>query len=214
MPRLDRQAPSDRRLKPEASRTSSSSVARTIAQPLGPEQGDAGFTLVEVLVSLALFALIATAGFATLGGILQVRARTESEVERLADLQRTMYLLTQDFGQIAPGPLRIGPGDIGFRRFGVGPVGETSVRYALTGGSLTRALGEGATARSQPLLAGVTDARLSFYTPALGWSPNWPPPSAPAEARPAAVAVEFTLDPAAGRPSGSVRRVIELPGSP
>lgn len=188
--------------------------APNIAPETTTAQGDQGFTLIEVLISLSLFALIATAGFATLGGILQVRARTETEVERLADLQRAMYILTQDFSQATAAPIDVAAASIAFHRAGGSEGGgDLAVRYSLAGGALTRTLGEGPSLRAQRLLTGVAGADLRFFSPGAGWSPLWPPPGAP-DARPAAVAIEISFDPAAGRPSGTVRRVIALPGAP
>lgn len=61
----------------------------------------AGFTLVEVLVSLLMFALIAAAGAAVLGMTIDNRFAVKAAADRTADLQRTRALLRADLGQAA-----------------------------------------------------------------------------------------------------------------
>ena len=46
----------------------------------------AGFSLVEVLVALAIFALIGVAGFSMLDQVLRTQRLTEGRLERLAEL--------------------------------------------------------------------------------------------------------------------------------
>jgi len=106
----------------------------------GPPGPDAGLTLVEVMVSLALFALIAVAGFSFVDGELRVRAETEGRLERLGNLQRAMYVLTSDLEQMSDDPILSGNG-LAFRRYGPRG-GEMDVRYALAGGTLQRILGK------------------------------------------------------------------------
>jgi len=61
----------------------------------------AGFTLVEVLVSLLIFALIAAAGAAVLGQTVDNRFAVKAASDRTADLQRMRSLLKADLGQAA-----------------------------------------------------------------------------------------------------------------
>ena len=60
-----------------------------------------GFTLVEVLVSLLIFALIAAAGSAVLGMTIDNRFAVKAASDRTADLQRMRSLLRADLGQAA-----------------------------------------------------------------------------------------------------------------
>ncbi len=62
----------------------------------------AGFTLVEALVSLSIFALLATAGSAVLSQAIDNRFAVKSATDRTADLQRMRGLLGADIGQAAP----------------------------------------------------------------------------------------------------------------
>lgn len=61
----------------------------------------AGFTLIEVLVSLLIFALIAAAGAAVLSLSIDNRFAIKAASERTADLQRMRSLLKADLGQAA-----------------------------------------------------------------------------------------------------------------
>lgn len=58
-----------------------------------------GFTLVEVLVSLAIFALIAAAGAVVLGQSIDNRFAVKAATDQVADLQRMRALLKADLGQ-------------------------------------------------------------------------------------------------------------------
>jgi len=61
----------------------------------------AGFTLVEVLVSLLVFALIAAAGATVLSLSIDNRFAIKAASDRTADLQRMRSLLKADLGQAA-----------------------------------------------------------------------------------------------------------------
>lgn len=163
---------------------------------------DAGFTLIELMISLLLFALIAVAGVALVDSVLGVQGRTEARLDRLTALQRAMLVVDADLQQVAAGDVAGGAASISFRRAapGVGgpPVG---VRYAVDGGVLIRDAGNG----GQVVLRGITNARWRFWG-AGGWVERWP--QGDERAWPGAVELEVTL---AGQPSGTLRRVVTLP---
>jgi len=62
-------------------------------------KGREGFTLVEVLVSLMIFAMIAAAGAAVLGVTIDNRFAVKAASDRVGDLQRMRGLLRADLGQ-------------------------------------------------------------------------------------------------------------------
>ena len=64
--------------------------------------GRAGFTLVEVLVSLAIFAVLAGAGALVLSQTIDTRFAVRAETDRIGDLQRMRALLKADLAQAAP----------------------------------------------------------------------------------------------------------------
>jgi general secretion pathway protein J len=58
-----------------------------------------GFTLVEVMISLMIFALLAAAGAAVLSGAINNRFAVKAASDRVGDLQRMRGLLRADLGQ-------------------------------------------------------------------------------------------------------------------
>ncbi|MGZ9098392.1 MAG: type II secretion system minor pseudopilin GspJ [Brevundimonas sp.] len=64
-----------------------------------PARARSGFTLVEALTALALFALIAAAGAAVLATAIDNRFAVRTASDRTAALQRTHALLKADLGQ-------------------------------------------------------------------------------------------------------------------
>lgn len=59
----------------------------------------AGFTLVEVLISLMIFAMLAAAGAAVLGVTIDNRFAVKAASDRVGDLQRMRSLMRADLGQ-------------------------------------------------------------------------------------------------------------------
>ena len=162
---------------------------------------DAGFTLIELIISLLMFALIAAAGVALVDSVLGVQGKTEQRLDRLTALQRAVLVLTGDLEQVAIGDMTGSGADLSFSRAAPGIGGPpVVVRYAVTGGVLMRDAGGG----GQAVLRGVAGVRWRFWQ--NGWIDRWPV----GEARewPQAVEVEVTLS---GQPSGSLRRVVTLP---
>ena len=70
----------------------------------------AGFTLVEVLVALAIFAMIASAGVGLLSFAIDNRLAVRDASERTAAFQRARALMRADLGQAAPRRVRGGDG--------------------------------------------------------------------------------------------------------
>ncbi len=185
--------------------------------------GMAGFTLVEVLVALVLFALIGVAGFTMLDQVLRTQRQTDGRLETLAAMQRAMYLVTLDFTQARAASLTEEPGPQGasvtLRRSAADPAqGVVTLRYAVQDGVLTREVtaGPGAApgtpAARQPLLSGISAVAWQYYAPGQGWVGGWPPPggtSVPGQPvpNPQAVAVTLTLEPGLRE----LRRVVLLP---
>lgn len=147
-----------------------------------------GFTLVEALVALTLFALIAAAGTAVLSASIDNRFAIRAASDRTAALQRTRSLLRADLGQAVsrrtrdqngePQPLtltgaaRAGDPVLTVTRAGwsnAGAAGRSSlqrVEYRLVEGRLERRvspfLDGSRPGPPQRLLAGVTDLTVSF----------------------------------------------------
>lgn len=70
-----------------------------------------GFTLIEVLVALAIFGMLAAIAYGTLGQTLSNAEVLTDRMQRLQSLQRTMRYLSEDFMQLAPRAVREDLGD-------------------------------------------------------------------------------------------------------
>ncbi len=171
----------------------------------------AGVTLIEMLVALVLFALIAVAGFTVLDQVVRVQNGTQGRLDRLAELQRTMQILTQDLMLASGASLSFSDNAVSFRRSAAN--GEMAVRYDLEDATLVRSVsgvsGAGARPARQPLLSGIDGLRWSFLDAKRQWNARWPKaPDAP-PANPAAVALDLAIT---GRGlEGDLRRIAILP---
>jgi general secretion pathway protein J len=172
------------------------------------ETGEAGFTLIELMISLGLFALIATAGLALVQGVLNVQGRTEVRLDRLAELQRTMFVITADLDQISAGQVSGEGGQVKFSRTAPGTGGRSAeVLYTVNDGALVRSVGRA----QQPLLTGISSARWRFYDGGR-WVDRWPVNEEEVNRWPGAIEVELQVG--AGRSAGmqgSLRRIVVLP---
>ncbi|MCQ8117432.1 type II secretion system minor pseudopilin GspJ [Methylomonas rosea] len=65
-----------------------------------------GFTLLEILIAMAVFAIMAAMAYAGLSAVLDVRAGTEKRSDSMAELQQTLYLLNEDLTQALPRSIR------------------------------------------------------------------------------------------------------------
>ena len=69
------------------------------------------FTLIEVLVAMAIFAILSALAYGTLSQTLLSAEILGDRMDRLQALQRTIRLLTDDLHQLAPRPVRDELGD-------------------------------------------------------------------------------------------------------
>ena len=174
---------------------------------------DAGITLIEIMVSMAIFGLIGTAGFTMLDQTLRARTQTEGRLERLGALQRSMYLINLDFMQAEGHSLLAGPDENGtlvaLRR--ADGAGSLDLRYVLREGLLLRELGTPPDTRVQTLLDGVDSAQMRYLAAGdADWRDNWPAEAAaPGAAAGNPQAVELTL--VLAGVDDSIRRVVILP---
>lgn len=70
-----------------------------------------GFTLIEVLVALALTALVAMLAYGALSSAISAGDSTQEEAQRLQDLDRAFQLLQRDLGQVLKRPVQNGYGE-------------------------------------------------------------------------------------------------------
>lgn len=155
-----------------------------------------GFTLVELLVALFVFSLLAVAGTALLAFGVDAQARTAERLNDMAGTVRLRALLTADIGQAAPRPWRDETGTrrpalasdattvLALVRRGWSNVGGAArpslqrVEYRLIDGRLERwsaPLVDGAAPGPAAVLAeDVTALQLRFRA-AGDWQPEWRP---------------------------------------
>jgi general secretion pathway protein J len=64
-----------------------------------------GFTLVEILIAMAIFAVISVITYTTLTSAINISNHTSEVAQRLADIQRVLMLMERDLVQMAPRPV-------------------------------------------------------------------------------------------------------------
>jgi general secretion pathway protein J len=69
-----------------------------------------GFTLLELLISMAIFSLLAAMAYSGLNNVLQVRERTEVRADQFKRLQLAFNLMQRDIEQIIDRSIRDGYG--------------------------------------------------------------------------------------------------------
>lgn len=76
-----------------------------------PTSESRGFTLLELMVALAIFALLAAMAYGGLATVLDTRSETDAQAARLAALQTTLSVMERDLEQAVQRPIRDGLGD-------------------------------------------------------------------------------------------------------
>jgi general secretion pathway protein J len=117
-----------------------------------------GFTLVEVLISLMIFAMLAAAGAAVLGVTIDNRFAVKAQSDRVGDLQRMRSLLRADLGQ-ATGRRARGPTGRPAPQAMTGPTAPTDPVLTLTRSGWTNP-GEQARPSLQRVEYRLVDSRL------------------------------------------------------
>lgn len=191
-----------------------------------------GFTLVEMLVAVALFALASALAFGGLGALTRARSQLDAENERLGRLQFAIGLIERDVRGVAARAVRDGYGApqaplVGTRdRLELSRHGLSNalalpratierVGYRLDGDTLRRqryaVLDRTAAARpaEDELLDRVQALEITYLAEDGRELAQWPPPRAQSDAPPRAVAIVLTLP-----DYGELRRVLELPEEP
>lgn len=167
---------------------------------------EAGFTLIEMLVALALFALVGLASFAVLDTVIRTRERTEGRLDAVAQIDRALILFGRDVAQAGPEGLAL---EGGWLVLPQGPRRATG--WGLEEGTLHRRAQDarGAVGVVQALVTPVADLGWRFLDTDGGWHETWPPER---KAAPLA-AVELRFEIAPGGPLGAggleLRRLAE-----
>jgi general secretion pathway protein J len=70
-----------------------------------------GFTLLELLVALSIFGLLATMSYSGLQAVMRQQSQTEVAADRLGELQKLYLIMQRDIEQVVPRPIRDEFGD-------------------------------------------------------------------------------------------------------
>ena len=177
-----------------------------------------GFTLLEILVALTVFALISTVAYSGLSRMHSNKAHLDSEMRFWRELDQIMGRMEADFLQTLPDSLSY-----------IGSAGDAmeppllrlqhfdskqqllSLAYQLRGQTLELTLWQGGQSRVFTLLDGISDCRFSFMDASGQWQGKWEErsalsPLANTSPRPRGICLELTL---AGR--GSFERIFFIP---
>jgi general secretion pathway protein J len=197
-----------------------------------------GFTLLEVLVAIAIFAFV---GVMALSGYTQLQKQSEyqqSRLERVREVQRAVQTIAQDLTQLEPRAIREPIGDQHVPALLAGESVEYKLEFTRAGWTNTAGLPRPTLQRvayrldqdglwrdhwrvldrtqaSEPvrvrLLSNVRAVTFRFLSPSREWIDRWPQPGGnPAEQeRARPAAVEVTLE---LEDWGLIKRVIEVAG--
>jgi general secretion pathway protein J len=199
----------------------------------------AGFTLLELLVSLAIFALLATMAYTALNTVLKARKEVDQRAARLTELQTAFMVMERDIEEAVARPVRDDLGDEQAALKG-GGVGVTILSLTRTGwrnplgvarsdlqrvaygfnnqqllreawNSLDRA--PGSEPYSEVLINGVSTVDVRFLGQDRQWLGYWPPDSGngsqPAGAALMPLAIEISVDVDGW---GRIVRLFRVPG--
>ncbi|WP_163834575.1 type II secretion system minor pseudopilin GspJ [Spartinivicinus ruber] len=70
-----------------------------------------GFTLLELLIAIALFSIVSIAAFRLFDTVANTKQATEKSLSRINQLQRALLIIEKDLSQIIPRPIRNELGD-------------------------------------------------------------------------------------------------------
>ena len=202
----------------------------------GHPQG-AGFTLIELLVAISIFVVLGVLAYGGYNNSVKQTEIARAAMKRLEQVQTTVRLMTQDFEQVAPRPVRDVIGDTRLPALFADGRGQSSlvsltrsgwtnpgglprstlqrVNYVLEDDKLRREhlTVLDATLSNEPvkreLLDKVKSVRIRFMDNQQQWQEQWPPLNAPpAQAtRMRPLAVEVTLE---LEDFGEITRLIEV----
>ncbi|MET0093046.1 MAG: type II secretion system minor pseudopilin GspJ [Sedimenticola sp.] len=199
-----------------------------------PTQGheERGFTLLELMVAIALFSVTAAIAYAGLDGVLRAKSVTESRAERQATLEIGLRRIQQDIEQMIDRPVRDARGEtlpslylpqtdilLEFTRAGGRTLENNEqstlrrVAYRFENNRLLR-LSWSVLDRSQaaepvesPLFSGIEGIEIRYHDGSR-WRDYWPPEDMSSDGTlPKGVEIRLML-----RDWGEIRRVFHVAG--
>ena len=197
-----------------------------------------GFTLLEVLIALSLFAVLSAMAFGGLNQLLSQHQQLQHKQQRFVDLQSAIQVLERDFSQLAPRSIRDAFGDpqaalkgssspeftyalrtkTWFNPHHAQGVLLQRIGYQLQGQKLWRSyhgqldVAIGTTPVRYPLIDRVTAFKVRFLPAQTPWINFWPPLDSQGKANlkklPRAIEIELTT-----ADLGTITRILEIPQS-
>lgn len=197
----------------------------------------AGFTLLELMVAIAIFAVVATLALTGYTELQRQSEYSEQRLARLRDVQRAVQTLCLDLAQLEPRPIREPLGDGNLPALLATDELEYRVQLTRAGWSNTAGVARPTLQRVgwrldqdqlwrdhwptldrtlvvEPvklrMLDGVRSIRFRFLTSGREWLDLWPAPQAGRSddrSRPAAIEVVLELE-----DWGEIRRLVEVAG--
>jgi general secretion pathway protein J len=195
-----------------------------------------GFTLLELLIAIAIFALLGLATYRMLTSVLRTDSVTRNHEVQLRELVRAVAAFERDLLQVSVRPVRDPFGDprpallgeegaaaavelsrAGWRNpLGLARAEVQRVRWQLSGEQWQRRYwnvldqAQDSQPQVQQALDGVTGMRMRYLDDDGSWLDNWPPAGISGEAQLSALpqAVELVLE---HRRYGELRRLLRLP---
>ncbi len=168
---------------------------------LGPDKNHvSGFTLLELLVAVSVFAVIAALASGGFNSVLNTSSHSKEQMRRLAQLQKAMTIIARDVEQAVERPVRDGFGDrlapfiggqptnlLEFSRTGrhnpgqatrshiqrIGYRHEDNVLYRRSWAVLDRA--QDSEPIEYELLEGVSEIEIRYLDSNHEWQDQWPP---------------------------------------
>lgn len=196
-----------------------------------------GFTLIELIVAMAVFAVMATMAYSGLQSVLDARGRTEQHAQKLAALQTAFFWLGKDIEQAVPRSVRNPYGDP-IKAFLAEPTSEYSLELTHAGWSnpfasekrqrsLLQRVAYGVHDKKllrkywfdldrehdsatfeTVLLEGVSTMEMRYVDHSLQWQAQWPPLGSK-EVLPLAVEVSLDIE-----GIGKILRLFRVPEGP
>lgn len=198
-----------------------------------------GFTLLELLIAISIFALLGLGTYRMLDSVLRTDAATRNQEQRLRELVRAMSAFERDILQAQPRPIRDPYGDARAALLGErgeqdsievtrsgwrNPLGTARsnlqrVRWQLSGEQWQRRYwtvldqAQDSQPQVQQALDGVLSLRLRYLDSTYAWVDTWPPSDGEMAERlqKLPLGVELVLE---HRHFGELRRVLRLPDGP
>jgi general secretion pathway protein J len=201
-------------------------------------RGQRAFTLLELLVAMAIFAVVGVLALSGYTELQQQSEYAEQRLDRVREVQRAVQTIMQDFSQLEPRPIRepLGEGYLPAVQAGVSV--DYRIEFTRAGWSNTAGLARPTLQRvgyrvdqdglwrdywpvldrtlsvepvRQKLLGGVSGVAIRFLGTNREWLDRWPAETAGGapDLRARPAAVEITLD---LEDWGEVRRLIEIAG--